>query len=214
MANDFEKLFYVFLPFYWQDVSYIKDFCGRESHHIFSHDQQGVGDIAYFVKDILITSFPYEQQQASNITHLGKGVSSHFFLWPTGSQWRWTYWKGSLITSFPMTNSLWVTLHIFCTRQFLVSSHFSYHKQGVSDIAHLMTGSLIISFPTGCEWQCTFCERQLPISLHPSHYQQLVSDIAHSVKGSLVTSIPMTNSKWVTLPILWKSVSSIFSYDQ
>ena len=59
-------------------------FCERhDSHHIFSYEQQGVSDIAYFVKSSLITSVSYDEQPVSDITHFVKGV---------------------LIASLPMTN--------------------------------------------------------------------------------------------------------------
>ena len=244
-------------------------FCERQSHHIFSCDQQYVSDIAHFVKGSLITYFPMINSLWVTLHILWKAVSSHLFLWPTACEWHCTFcerqsshlflwptgseWhctfcerqshhifsydqqrvsdiahfvKGSLITSLPMANREWVTLHIlwkavsshlflwptvcewhctFCERQ----SHHIYDQQDVSEIAHFVKGSLITSFPvTGCEWHCTFCERQ-------SHYifsygQQQVSDIAHSVKGSLITSFPMTNSQWVTLHILWNAVFTSF----
>ena len=114
--------------------------------------------------------------------------------------------KGTLITSCPMTNRKCVTLHILWKA--VTSHHFLW--------------------PIVCEWYCTFCERQ---SHHIISYNwQFVSDVAHFVKGSLntfydydqqqvsgiahfvnsslITSFPMTNSEWVTLHILWKTVSS------
>ena len=123
--------------------------------------------------------------------------------------WKAVLW---LVTSFPMTNRQWVTLHIlwkavssdlflwsidcqwhctFCDRQ----SHqiFSYNQQQVSEI--------------------TLCERQSDQIF--SYDQQQVSDTAHCVKSSLSRSFPIwTNSKWVTLQILWKTVSWHLSYDQ
>ena len=181
-------------------------FCERRSDHIFSYDQQLVSDIAHVVKDSLITSFPMTNSKWVTLHILWKKVWSHLFLWPTGSEWRCTlcerqsdhifsydqqvvsdiahFVKGSLITSFPMTNSLWVTLHMLWKA---VWSH-------------------LFLWPTGCEWHCTFCERR---SDHIFSYdQQPVSDIAHFVKGSLITSFPMTNREWVTLHILWKAVWS------
>ena len=143
-------------------------------------------------------------------------VLSHLFLWPTGSVWhstfceRWSHHmfsyqqqqvsdiahllKGSPITCFPLTNSLWVTLHtlwkavswylflsptggewysILCDRQ---SHHiFSYGQQLVSDMVHIVRQSQHIF----------------------AFNQQYVSDISHLVKGSLrLTSIPLTNRKW------------------
>ena len=58
--------------------------CERQSHHTFAYDQQQVSDI-------------------------WKAVSSHLFPWPTACGWHCTSMKGSLTTSFPMTNSKWVT---------------------------------------------------------------------------------------------------------
>jgi len=116
---------------------------------------------------------------------LWKSVSSHLFLWPTASQWHCKfcerqphhilsydqqavsdiahYVNNSLITSLPMTNSLWVTLHILWK---VVLSH-------------------IFLWPTASEWHYMFCERQLQ-SHHIFSYdsQQQVSDVAHSVKDS------------------------------
>ena len=40
--------------------------------------------------------------------------------------------------------------------------------------------------------------------------QQYVSNITHVLKGSLIASFPMTNRKWVTLHILWNTVSVLF----
>ena len=143
----------------------------KQSDHIFSHDQQFVSDIA--------------SERQSHDTH-------HY------DQQRVSYVTGGLITSFPMTNSLWVTLHTFerqshhifpiTNREWVTFyilwkvdlSQLSYHQQEVSDIDILAKASLtthcIISYP-----------------------QQQVSDIADFVKASLITYLPMTNSEWVTL---------------
>ena len=88
--------------------------------------------------------------------------------------------KGSLITSFPITNREWVTLHI------LWKAVSSYHQQQVSDFAHFVKQSHHIF----------------------SYDQQRVSDLAHSVNSILITSFPMTNRLWVTWHILWNAVSS------
>ena len=242
-------------PYGQQFVSYI--FCERQSHHIFSYDQQVVCDIAHFMKGSLIMSFPMNNSMWVTFHILWKAVSLHLFLWPTASEWCWhILWKA-------------------------VSSHL-FLWQFVSDIAHFMQGSWVLSClflcPTVCErhWHCIFCERQShhifcitnsmwvtlnifkwkEVSSHIFLWQQFVSDIAHFVKGSLIISFLMTNSKWVpshfvngslitsfpmtnslqsvTLHILWKAVSShlflwptgsewhctfcdsqvIFSYDQ
>ena len=183
------------------------------------------------LKGSLLTSFPMTNFRKWVIVwHILCKASHHIlFLWPTACEWHCTFYekqshwifsydqqhvsviahwmKGSLITSFPMTNSLWVTLHslskavsshlvlcpIACEWHCTVSKRQSHHifssaQQGVSDTAHFMRGSLHIF----------------------SYAQQLVSDIAH-VKGSLLTSLPMTNSKWVIFHI---QSQDIFSYDQ
>ena len=109
--------------------------------------------------------------------------------------------NGSLITSFPTTNSLWVILQIlwktvssdfflwqtgggwhctFSERQF--HHVFSYNQQEVSDIAHLqkVVSVHLFLWPTACEWHCT-----------------------DFVNGSFITSFPLTNSLWVTSQIFW-----------
>ena len=164
------------------------EFCERQSHHIFSYDQQygAVSGMALFVKGSLITSFPITNRKWVTLHILWKPVSPHLFLWPTGSEWHCT----------------------FCESQ---SHHiFSYDQQGVNDIVHFVKGSLITSFPmTNRKWVILHIlwnsERQSHIF---SYDQQYVSDIAHFVKSSLIMSFPMTNSLWVTLHILWKAVSS------
>ena len=261
----------------------------------FSYDQQTVSDIAHLVKGSLITPFPISNSLRVTLHIVWKAVSSHLFIWPTGSEWDCTFCeRQGLITPFPITNSLWVRLHIlrkpvsshlflwptvcewycaFCEMQshhifpmtnslwvilqtlwkasiwccFLwpiasewhckccerQSHHiFPYDQQHVSDIAQ----SLITHFPmTNSEWvtlhilwnaiswhlclwpiaselHCTFCEGQSHHILSYDH--QVVSDIAHFVKSSLITSFPMTNRQWVTLHILWKAVSSYLSHHQ
>ncbi len=89
-----------------------------------------------------------------------KAVSSYLFLWPTASEWHCTFeiqavssdphchhlfsydqqWvsviacfvQGNLMTSFPMTNSLWVILHIL----------------------HQPVSLCLFPWPTACEWHC------------------------------------------------------------
>ena len=138
------------------------------------------------------------------------------FLWPTGwSRWHYTLcekqshhsfsyaqptvcechctflWKASLVTSFPATNSLWVSLQIVwnAVLSHFFSHIFSYDQQVVGgDIAHFVKGSLITSFPM------------------PN--QQYVSDIAHFVKGSLITFCFLYDQQDVSDIHLWKAVSS------
>ncbi len=101
-------------------------FYDRQSHHIFSYDQQQVSYIVHFVKSSLNASFPMTNSKWVTLDVLLKAtVSSHLFQWPTVCEWHCTFWhyifshdqqgvsdihahfvKGSLITSFPMTNSL------------------------------------------------------------------------------------------------------------
>ena len=64
---------------------------------------------------------------------------------------------------------------------------FSYDQQGVSDIPHLVKGTV---------YHYIF-----------SYDSQLVCDVAHFVKGSLITAFCTTNSLWVALDILWRAVS-------
>ena len=182
-------------------------FCERQSDHIFSYDQQVVSDIAHFVKEGLITSFPMTNSQWVTLHILWKAVWSHLFLWPTASEWHCTFcerqsdhifsydqqqvsnivhfMRDSLITSFSMTNSKWVTVKIFLKA---VSSH-------------------LFLWPPVCEWHCTFCKRQ---SHHIfSYVQQQVSNVANFVKDCLIASCLITNSLWETpLHILWKAVWS------
>ena len=157
-------------------------FCERQSHHIFSYDQQEVSDIAHIVKGSCITCFPI-QQRVSYIRHFVR--SSFTSLLMTNRKWV-TLHRGSFITSFLTTNLTGSKWHCtFCERQ----SHqiLSYDQQEVSDIAHFVKGSLIRSYlmtwtnrkwvtlhilwkavssdllwlgPTGSEWHCTFCEQQ------------------------------------------------------
>ena len=150
--------------------------------YIFSDDQQVVSGIAHSVKGSLITSFPitnsewatlhilskavspylfsYDQQIVSNIAHLWMTVPSHHVLWPTASEWYCMFCERNLITSFSMTNSLWVTLQILW--KVTTSSHHLYDQQQVSDIAHLWgtISSQLFLWPTASGWHCTFCERQ------------------------------------------------------
>ena len=203
-------------------------FCERQSHHIFSYNQQGVSDIEHLVKTVSShiflwptgcewqstfcerqspPIFSHDQKQVSDIL-LSKEVSLHLFLWPIASQWHCTFVKGSLshlflydqqevsdfahvmvvkgslITSFPMSTSMWVTLHIYMLWKVVSSHHFLWS--------------------TASEWHCTFCEKSHHIFLYDP---QFVSNIAHFLKDSLTTSFSMTNRKWETLHILWKATS-------
>ena len=149
MENISEKLHYVLFPYYWTGCEQHWRFCGRwpkshhmlswptgsewhctsherQSHHMFSYDQQQVSDIAHFCERQSHHISSYDQQGVSDIAN---------------------FVKGSLIKSFPMTNLTACWWHcIFFERQ---SDHIlSHDQQLVSDIAHFVKGSLIIYFPT------------------------------------------------------------------
>ena len=121
--------------------------------------------------------------------------------------------KGSLITTFPMTDhSLWVNIAYFMKGSLIIfvlwppgsewdtfwemSSHiFSYGQQGVSHITHFLNASLIRSFPiTNREW----------VILHIF------------VKGNLITSFPVTHRLWAALHFFLDLMQShyILSCDQ
>ena len=89
--------------------------------------------IVHFVKGNFIVSLSITNRKWVTLLILWRAmVSSHLFIWPTGSEWHCLFFegqshiftcdqqrvsniayfvKGSLITSFPVTNSKWVTLH-------------------------------------------------------------------------------------------------------
>ena len=92
------------------------------------------------------------------------------------------FMKGSLITSFPITNSKWVKLQILskgvlsCLFLCQIGSEWHYiYCEGI----------LITSFlwPTGSERHCILCGGRWPHIF--SYDQQFVSDITHFVKYSL-----------------------------
>jgi len=110
--------------------------------------------------------------------------------------------KGGLITLIPMTNSLWVTLHILWR---ITSPLPMTNSEWVTlDVLWTAASSHLFLWPTGSVWHFTFCERQ---SHHILSYQQGVSNSTHSAKGSLITPFLITNRKWVASHILQKAVS-------
>jgi len=79
----------------------------------FSYDQQLVSDtVAYFMKGSPITCFPMTNSLWVTWHIFWKAVSSHVFLWTTGSEWHCTFSELQSYISFPTTNREWVTLHI------------------------------------------------------------------------------------------------------
>ena len=134
----------------------IQSHCG-----ISSHDQQNVSDTAFVFLD-----------------HL---VSLHLIPWPTGSEWHCICfsWPSSLTVAFhPMTNSMWVTLHLFFLT---IQSHCgisSHDQQGVSYTAFVfLDHSVSLHFipqPKGCESYHILCFTMFHNCLS-SHGQQSVS---------------------------------------
>jgi len=199
-----EKLFYIYFPYCWQEVSIIEYFCGRQPHLIFSCDQKQVSDTAQFLTGILVMSFPLIN--SGWVTCCEK--QSHPFLWPTGSELHCIFHERQS-HHFPMTNSLWVTLHILSKA--VSSLFFPYDQQQVSDITHCVKDgslvTLIISFAmTNSLWVTwAFCARQLH---HFFCYdQQDVSDMV-TLQVSQNHILSYDNSLWVTLNIFWKTASS------
>jgi len=236
--------------------------CEGESHHTLYYDWQEVNNIAHFVKGSLITSYLMTNRKWVTLHILWKAIPSHLFLWPTAGECISHLW---IAVSIPLF--LWQTgceWHCaFCERQ----SHliFSYYHQQVSTITYSASSSLItcLLWWIASEWHCTFYEGQShhmfsciwstgsEWHMHKyerkSHYilsydQQKVSDIAHVVKGSLLsydqqevgniahfvkgklvtsfpvtnslmTWLPMTNGLWVTLQILWNQYHEILLYE-
>ena len=76
-------------------------------------------------------------------------VSSSLFPWPTGSEWHSFFIPGSLITSHPMTNRKWETVHWISVRYFM-----SHDWQQVSDTTIFVCKAVLSSmpWPTVCEW--------------------------------------------------------------
>ena len=186
-----------------------------------------MSNIANFVKGSLITCFAINSKWVT--LHICERGSHYIFFYDQQPVSYIVYLvKGSLITSFHMTNSLWVTLQIWWK---VVSSHLfihmTYSKWVTLHIWWKAVSSHLLLWPTVCEWHCMFWKGNL------FYDKQDVSDIlhilgkvvsshlllwltaserhiAHFMNGSLITSFAMTNSLWVTLHILWKAVSTSF----
>ena len=138
-------------------------------------------------------------------------VSSHLFLWPTVCEqhcavherqshhifsydWQQAvgdiahFVKGSLITSFPMTNRLWVALFI------LWKALSSYDQQHVSDTRHFVKGNLITSFPITTSLWVTMHILWKAVHHIFSFDQQVVSDITNLL--TFILSIPQFMNVW------------------
>ena len=204
----------------------------RQSHHIFFIHQQKVSDLWKAVTSSDITNSLWV-----TLHIFWKAVSLYLFLLPTGSEASFNahFVKDSLITSFAMTNRLWVTLHtvwkavvtLIQWTPFPIASE--WHCTSCEGQPHYITNRLWVV-------NCTFCKSQSHHIFSICMYvQQVVSTLHISWRAFLsyfflwpigseqhctfcewhshhIFSI--TNSKWVTPYIWWKSVSSYFSYDQ
>ena len=114
-------------------------FCERQSHCIFSYDEQLVSEMAHFVKGWQFHCIiSYDQQLVSDIAH---------------------FVKGNLITCFPMTNSLWVTLHILWKGSLITCFHMTNRRWVILHILWKVASPHVFLWPTACEWHCTCCER-------------------------------------------------------
>ena len=141
----------------------------------------------------------------STLPILWKAVSSHLFLWPTASEWHCTFCEMSVSSHL----FLWPTASewhcTFCERQ---SHHIlSYDKQRVSDIAHFVKGSLIMSFPiTNRGWVAFHILWKAVLShlfLWPT-----ASEWYSFHKMWKVVSLHLFLSPTAGKHILWKAVSS------
>ena len=198
-------------------------FSARQSHHISSHDQQGVsGTPTFFLPGNVITFHLMTNSKWVTPPFLFQVISSHFIPWPTACEWY------SLLCSARqshhnhlMTNSLWETLPSFFCQE--ISSHFIPWWQEVSDTPtfflpcnlitfHLMTNSKwvtlhpffcqalsshFIPWPTACEWHSPYFSAMQPHHVS-SHDQQGVSDtLPFSLPGNLIRFHPWpTASEW------------------
>ena len=158
-------------------------FCVMESHHMFPYDQQYVSDIAQFVQGRLITCFSMTNRLWVTLHIFWKELLSHLSLWPTASEWYCTFserqshhifsydqqrvsdiahfLKASFIWSFPMTNSLWVILHILwkAVSWFITPLTMTNSKWVALHIFWKAISSYLFIWPTASEWHCIFCER-------------------------------------------------------
>ena len=152
-----------------------------------TYDQQEVSDIAHFGKAVLsyLSLWPTVCKW-----HHGTCCERHscqpLLLWPIASKWHWTsyerrshhifshdqqevsdsrFCEKSLITSFPVTNRKWVTLHILWMS---ASSH------------------LFLS-PTACEWHHNFYELY---SHHTSIHECFTPLWCISESECITTSLP------------------------
>ena len=173
-------------------------FFTMQSHCISSHDQQDVSDTAFVfftMQSHCISS--HDQQDVSDTAFvvLYHAVSLHFIPWPTESEWHCICFSlpCSLIAFHPMTNRMWVTLHLFFLPCSLIAFHPMTNRMWVT--LHLLFFTMhFIPWPTVCEW----------------HW------ICFSLPCSLIAFHPMTNREWVTLPLFFFTMQShcISSHDQ
>ena len=132
----------------------------------------------------------------TNSLWVSKAVSSHFSDNKQDVSDIIHFVKDSLITSFPMTNSLWVISHVQC--EYIISNTMAKESQQRCFIFPRIPTYDFNSILKGGEWFRPLCYR---IFWTHCFVLQIVSNLASLVKGGFVT--PMTNSMWATLHILW-----------
>ena len=174
-----------------------------------------------FLKESIITSCLWSTYCGWCSTFVWKAIQPHLVLWPTECKWHYTFSERQeshhilsydqqkvsgiaqfcerLITSCPMTNSLWVTLSTILEASLITWCPMTTSWLVTSWTFLLLRAilSCLVLWPTESELHCTLV--WMPIS---SHLQQAVSEIALFCKANLTTSCPITNRKWVTLHFL------------
>lgn len=140
------------------------------AHYILFYDQQRVSDITHFLGRYSYQIFYYDQQRVSDVAPFSQ-----------------------LITSCPVTNSLWAALHTFLSDSLKI---VLYGQQLVSKITHFSgrpSSSHLLLWSTGSEWYYKFFWSQ-DILLHNS---QTVSGSTYYLQSlSLYLNI---NRKWESL---------------
>ena len=170
------KSHYILSHQYVSDTAFVS-LCHTVSLHSWpSHDQQYVSDTAFYLYHAVSLHCIHDQQPVGDTAFvLNHAVSLHFI--PSiGCEWHCIHfsWPCSLIAFHPMTNRMWVTLHLFFWPCSLIA-------------LHPMTNSLWVMLHLFFFTMQSHC-----IS---SHNQQVVSDTAFvfSWPCSLIALNPMAN---------------------
>ena len=195
-------------------------FSERHSRHILSYDRKWAFHF-FFVKGCLIISYPVtnsmwvildngnlitscpmtNRKWVTKLNILPKASFITYTLWLSESKQLHMFLKDGLITLYPMTNSMSVTLYILCKA---VSSHLicNWHRWWVSFYTYLKSVSSYDQQPvSGIQWTLFLNNNHImPCSMTNRKWETL-----HVFwKDSLITSYPMTNSMWVTRCIFLK----------